>query len=167
MGILTSQGLPGSLSSMNDAGGDEVGVSASQGLLGLLRSTNDAARGDEVGVSEMQGLPGSLRSTNDAAAGSEVGVSASQGLPGDPRVLGCTGYTGIDSGDSGDDTIDEDSCKIKGRSSRGTRISKISGAITRIHSAWMYSKIFAIRASSLEILSTESGPLSTYKMKSQ
>ena len=167
MGILTSQGLPGSLSSMNDAaGGDEVGVSASQGLLGLLRSTNDATRGGEVGVSEMQGLPGSLRSTNDAAAGSEVGVSASQGLPGDPRVLGCTGYTGIDSGDSGDDTI-EDSCKIKGRSSRGTRISKISGAITRIHSAWMYSKIFAIRASSLEILSTESGPLSTYKMKSQ
>ena len=94
MGILTSQGLPGSLSSTNDAaGGDEVGVSASQGLLGLLRSTNDAA------------------------GGSEVGVSASQGLPGDPRVLGCTVYTGIDSGDSGDDTIDEDSCKIKGRSS--------------------------------------------------
>lgn len=118
-------------------------------------------------MSALQGLPGSLRSTNDAAGGGEVGVSASQGLPGDPRVLGRTGCTEINSGDSGDDTVDENSCKIKGRSSRGTRISKISGAITRIHSAWMYSKIFAIRASSLEILSTESGPLSACKMKSQ
>lgn len=51
MGVFTSQGLPGSLSSTNDAaGGDEVGVSASQGLLGSLRSTNDAAHGGEVGV---------------------------------------------------------------------------------------------------------------------
>ena len=63
-------------------------------------------------VSASQGLLGSLRSTNDAARGGEVDVSASQGLAGDPRVLGCTGCTGIDSGDSRDDTINEDSCKI-------------------------------------------------------
>lgn len=39
VGVLNSQGLPGSLSSTNDAtGGDEVGVSASQGLLSSVVS---------------------------------------------------------------------------------------------------------------------------------
>ena len=42
-------------------------------------------------------------------------------------------------------SLDGDSGKMKGRRSRGARISKISGAITRIPSAWIYSRIFVMR----------------------
>ena len=56
--------------------------------------------------------------------------------------------------------------KMKGNKSLGTRISKISGAITLVHKAVKNSKIFEIRGSSLSIFSTESGPLSAYNIKS-
>ena len=142
-----SQWVTGSHGSSNDAeAGSEAGVPVSQWVAGSLGSSNEAEAGGEAGVPVSQWVTGSLGSSNDAEAGSEVGVPVSQWVTG---------------------SLDGDSGKMKGRRSRGARISKISGAITRIHSAWIYSRIFVMRASSLVIFSTESGPLSAYKMKTQ
>ena len=120
----------------------------SQWVAGSLGSSNEAEAGGEAGVPVSQWVTGSLGSSNDAEAGSEAGVPVSQ------WVAGSLGSSN----------------EAEAGGEAGVPVSQwvtITGAITRIHSAWIYSRIFVMRASSLVIFSTESGPLSAYKMKTQ
>ena len=120
-----SQWVTGSHRSSNDAeAGSEAGVPVSLWVAGSLGSSNEAEAGGEAGLSVSQWVTGSLGSSNDAEAGSGAGVPVSQWVTG---------------------SLDGDSGKMKGRRSRGAHISKISGAITRIHSAWIYSRISVMR----------------------
>lgn len=119
-----------------------------------LESLVDAGKSDAVVLSRSEtgaGEAGSLTSEGDADSKGTIGSMESSGDVKEVHVVKSSGYTPL--------SVDPDGGNTNGRRFLGTRISKISGAITCIHNAVRLLRIFSIRGSSLRILCTESGPL--------